>query len=164
MIQSEMPLTLTHCEIHRILRAGACPILEVTVTYPRLGGDEDGAVEACPAAETFPAAARFNEAYGTMAQNLTEWATGSLFESALADFNGEGSGAAYRFDRRLVICDMVGEFSTCEDGVLSELTVNRTLRLTSRRGSVPERHLTATDRWSLPALTLRPRRRRTMSI
>lgn len=158
MIQSEMPLTLTHCEIRRILRAGACPILEVAVTYPCLCATDPEAGE--PVSEML----RFNDAYRTMAENLAEWAAGGVFEAALADFDGAGMGAAYRFDRRLVICDMKGEFSTCEDGVLSELTVTRTLRLTSRRGSVPERHLTATDRWSLPALTLRPRRRRTMSI
>lgn len=158
MTQSEMPLTLTHCEIHRILRAGACPILEVTVTYPCL----------CPsdprAGEPSSAILRFNEAYRTMAEKLTEWAAGVVFEAALADFNGAGAGAAYRFDRRLVICDMKGEFSSREDRAVSELTVTRILRLTGRRGSVPERSLTAIDRWSLPALTLHPRRRRTMSI
>lgn len=162
MTPSEMPLTLTHCRIHRILRAGACPILEVSVTYPCLEASEAG--EACPAAETCSAVARFNEAYGTMVQNLTEWAEGTLFKAALADFNGAGMGAAYRFDRRMVVCDMAGEMLTREDGEAFELTVTRTLRLTCRRGTVPERRLTATDRWSLPDLSLRPPRRRTMSI
>ena len=162
MTPSEMPLTLTHCRIHRILRAGACPILEVSVTYPCLDVSEAG--EACPAAETCSAVDRFNEAYRTMADHLVEWAEGALFEAALADFNGAGMGAAYRFDRRMVVCDMAGEVLTREDGEADALTVTRTLRLNCRRGTMPDRCLIATDRWSLPDLTLRSPHGRSMSI
>ena len=158
MTPTEMPLTLTHHRLHRILRAGACPILEISVTYPCLGTPEAAEGEASPAV------ARFNEAYRTMADRLTEWAAGTLFEAALADFNGAGVGAAYRFDRRVVACDMAGEMVTREDGEAFALTVTRTLRLNCRRGTMPERCLIATDRWSLPDLTLRPPRGRSISI
>ena len=59
---------------------------------------------------------------------------------------------------------MVGEMVTREDGEAFALTVTRTLRLNCRRGTMPERCLIATDRWSLPDLTLRPPRGRSISI
>jgi hypothetical protein len=156
MTPSELPLTITHDRIHRILRAGACPILEITAVYPCLDSPEAEARKI--------AVARFNEAYRSIAEHFTAWASGPLFEAVLADFQGAGMGAAYHFDRRLAVCDMMAEPLARADGEVFALAVTRTLRLCGRRGFVPERHLTAVERWNFPELTLRPHKRRTMSI
>lgn len=150
MTRSDVPLTLHHCHVRRLCRAGTCPILEVTVSYPVLCPEEDGGEEMAPAA------VRFNETYRAMAEHLAEWAEGALFEVVQGEFYAAGPGAAYRFDRRRMICDMTADFSLHEDGEILELIVTRRLRISSRRGEITEREVTATDRWRWPELTLRP--------
>ena len=155
MTHSDAPLTVTYCHICRTCRVGACPVLEVTVTYPVLS-------LSIPDTETVsPAVTRFNEAYRTMAENLLAWAQGSVCEAATADFMAAGAGAAYRFDRRLVTCHMTAAFvPSKENAEVRYLVVTRPLCMTSRRGEVPERRLTATDLWRWPELTLCPAGRR----
>ncbi len=154
-------MQLQHHRIHRIYRAGACPILEVTLTYPCLYPAEE-ASEALS-----PAATRFNEFYETMAERLLSWAEGSLREAAAADFETEGGGAAYRFDRRRLTCAMtatlspVGEESAAPKALT--MTVTRALVFDGRRGTLQERRLTAADEWRWPELTLRKPGRRPRS-
>ena len=150
MTRSDVPLTLHLCHARRLCRAGTCPILEVNVSYPVLCLAEDGGEEMAPAA------VRFNETYRTVADHLAEWAESTLFETVHGEFLAMGPGAAYRFDRRRMICDMTAEFISREDGEVSELIVTRRLRISSRRGEITEREVTATDRWRWPELTLRP--------
>lgn len=154
MTRSDVPLTLHHCHVRRLCRAGTCPLLEVTVSYPVLCPAEEGGESMAPAV------VRFNETYRAMAEHLTEWAEGTLFEAVQGEFYAAGPGAAYRFDRRRMVCDMTADFSLHEDGEILELTVTRRLRMASRRGDVPEREVTATDRWRWPELTLRPAEKR----
>ncbi len=155
MTNSAASLTITHCHARRTCRVGACPVLEVTVTYPAL-------CSAAPDTEELPpSVTRFNEAYRTMAENLLEWAQGSLCEAAMADFNAAGAGAAYRFDRRMVVCNMTASCPASADNAEAPcLIVTRTLRMTSRRGEVPEKRLVASDLWRWPELTLCPAGRR----
>lgn len=147
-------MQVQHHRIHRIYRAGACPILEVTLTYPCLCSAEDG-TEALS-----PAVTRFNEFYETVAERLLSWAEGTIREAAAADFAAEGSGASYRFDRRRLTCDMTVTLPPAEEGSAVQntvtLTVTRTLVFDGRRGTLRERRLTAEDEWRWPELTLRP--------
>ena len=154
MLHSETPLTLTHYQLRRTHRTGACPILDITVTYPGL------CVANGAAGEVPPRALRFNETYRAMAERLVEWGADALCARAEADFLAAGAGAVYCFDRRLAVCDMTANFFSDEKEAVSELIVTRTLRLTSRRGGVGESALTATDRWRWPDLTLCPAKRR----
>ena len=154
MNQYAAPLAVTHSRTHRTFRAGACPVLDVTVTYPCLGPGQPGSEES-------PAVARFNEAYRSMAENLLEWAQGPVLEAAMADFEAAGAGAVYHFDRRIVICDMTASPVLSGDTVeVDFLTVSRSIRVGSRRGEAEERGLTATDRWRWPELTLCPSNQR----
>ncbi|MBQ9151443.1 MAG: hypothetical protein IJX72_04270 [Clostridia bacterium] len=140
-------VTVTHCRAHRLFRSGASPVLEVTVSYPVL----------CPAdTDTLiPAMMRFNEAYRVMAEKILDWAQGTPFETAMTDFSATGAAAAYRFDRRLLICDMKAAYVLEAEGAFpTSLTVSRTIRSSSRRGEVAERSLTAVDIWRWPELTL----------
>lgn len=139
-------LILTHpCE-HRLIRVGACPVLEITVTYPALEGD--GPEEAVAA---------FNDGYRRMAEAFLYWGEHALGERVAGELEAEGAGAAFRFDRRLLICTMEGQILE-EDG-RTILRVRRNLRLTSRRGSVEEHALpTAEDIWRIPELTIGFRR------
>ncbi len=155
-------MQLHHRRIHQIYRAGACPVLEVALSYPHLSSAclcaEEEETEALP-----PAAIRFNEFYETLAERLLSWAEGTLRTEAMADFAEEGSGAVYRFDRRCLTCDMTARLSPSEteDAAPTALVVTRALAFTSRRGSVRERCLSAADVWRWPELTLRPPKRRT---
>ena len=143
--------TITHIRTHRILRAGVCPVLEWTVSYPCLC-TTDG--ETCAGS---PEAVRFNKAYQTIAEHLMVWIQGPLLESVMAEFEAAGSGAAYRFDRRLAVCDMTAarSFDGGSEGG-GYLMVTRTLHLSSRRGELEERKLIARDQWRWPELTLCP--------
>ena len=139
-------LTLTHpCE-RRLIRVGACPVLEITVTYPALEGDEPE-----------EAVAAFNDGYRRMAEAFLYWGEHALGERVAGELEAEGAGAAFRFDRRLLICAMEGQI--LEEGGRTILRVQRSLRLTSRRGSVEEHALPpAEDIWRIPELTLCSRR------
>ena len=119
----------------RLTRVGVCAVLEVTVTYPHIPHES-------------PAAARFNEAYRSMAESFLAWADTAPAEEARASFAAMGSTAPYRFDRRILTCSMTAE-------ILSPrlLTVTRTVTLKSRRGELTERRITAVDGWRIPGLT-----------
>ena len=119
----------------RLTRVGVCAVLEVTVTYPHIPLES-------------PAAARFNEAYRSMAESFLAWADTSPAEEARASFAAMGSAAPYRFDRRILTCSMTAE-------ALSQrlLTVTRTVTLKSRRGELTEQKITAVDGWRIPELT-----------
>lgn len=119
----------------RLTRVGVCAVLEVTVTYPHIPHES-------------PAAARFNEAYRSMAESFLAWADTAPAEEARASFAAMGSTAPYRFDRRILTCSMTAE-------ILSPrlLTVTRAVTLKSRRGELTERRITAVDGWRLPELT-----------
>lgn len=119
----------------RLTRVGVCAVLEVTVTYPHIPHES-------------PAAARFNEAYRSMAESFLAWADTAPAEEARASFAAMGSAAPYRFDRRILTCSMTAE-------ALSQrlLTVTRTVTLKSRRGELTEQKITAVDGWRIPELT-----------
>lgn len=141
-----MPITVAYCTLRRTFRMGACPILEVTVSYPCLG-DEDARKQMPP-----PGIARFNEAYAGMAEAFLQWVEGTLLETARHAFREAGPGAGYSFDRRTVDCRMTAAFA----GEPPErLYVRRYLRVGSRRGECVERARTETDVWRCPGLTLR---------
>lgn len=124
-------LTLRH-----LTRMGACVVLEVTVTYPHIPEGES------------PAAARFNEAYRSIAERFLAWSDTAPAEEARAAYAALGSAAPYRFDRRVLTSDMtVGLPSP------ALMTVTRTATLKSRRGGLAERTINATDSWRLPELT-----------
>lgn len=148
MIRDEFPLTLSHCRLHRICRVGACPLLEITITYPCLCPPEGEGIGS--------AVDRFNTAYRTMAEKLMAWGEGALYEGVLVEFEAAGAEAVYGFDRRLLVCDMSAAFSEQGEGEGegTTLTVTRILRLSSRRGGAEERGISASDRWRLPSLTL----------
>ena len=119
----------------RLTRVGVCAVLEVTVPYPHIPHES-------------PAAARFNEAYRSMAESFLAWADTAPAEEARASFAAMGSAAPYRFDRRILTCSMTAE-------ALSQrlLTVTRTVTLKSRRGELTEQKITAVDGWRIPELT-----------
>lgn len=119
----------------RLTRVGVCAVLEVTVTYPHIPHES-------------PAAARFNEAYRSMAESFLAWADTAPAEEARASFAAMGSAAPYRFDRRILTCSMTAE-------ILSPrlLTVTRAVTLKSRRGELTERKITTVDGWRIPELT-----------
>ena len=122
--------------LRRLTRVGACVVLEVTVTYPHIPEGDS------------PAVARFNAAYLDMAERLLAWSDTVPAEEARAAYAALGSAAPYRFDRRVLICDMAV-------GIPSPalMTVTRTATLKSRRGGLAERTIVSTDSWRLPELT-----------
>ena len=95
-----------------------------------------------------PAAPRFNEAYRAMADHCLAWAEGAPAEASKAAFVAMGGAAPYRFDRRVLTCDMTFALPSPD-----RLTVTRTATLKSRRGELAERTITSTDSWRLPELT-----------
>lgn len=147
-------LSLTHLCERRLIRVGACPVLEITVTYPTLSGEDP----ACPVEV-------FNSAYRRMTEAFLYWGETAFGELAANDFAEAGPGAGYRFDRRVLVCRM--EADMAEEGDGSRIRVTRSVWSGTRRtgqGTVlPE----AVDLWRLPELTLqksgvrnRPPRRR----
>ncbi len=134
---------ITHCQLHRIFRVGICPVLEVSVTYPRLQAD-------CPEEALPLAVARFNRAYLRMAEGILTWSGGALLSSVEDAFREAGTAASFRFDRRVVDCRM-----TVEAGETGRyLLVTRTLSVGSRRGSIPVQSRKGMDRWRNPGLVL----------
>ena len=134
--------------LRQTYRVGACPVLEAAVTYPYIPEDES------------PAAIRFNNTYRAAAENFLAWAGETPAETAKITFAAMGSAAPYRFDRRLLTCAMTPAPAAEEGKNGQDLLILRTVTRTSRRGEVPPAALTATDRWRLPELTLRPASRR----
>ena len=150
MNASELHAMISDRQIHRIFRAGACPVLELTVNYPFL--EQEGT-----------AANRFNETYFGLGEKLLEWTQETLLKTALADYESAGMGAAYRFDRRFLLCDMRAfPMDTADGGEVTFLRVTRLLQTGSRRGGVTERQVSSEDIWRWPELTLErasPRRK-----
>ena len=142
-----MCISVSHRQLRRIFRVGACPVLEVTVTYPCLGAD-------FPEDALSPAMHRFDQAYLRMAEGVINWCGGAPLAEAEAAFREAGAGAGYRFDRRLVICEMIVTPVNPEDPRRARLEVCRTVRTGSRRGSILEKTRTGKDIWRLRDLTL----------
>ena len=148
-----MLISLAYGQLRSIQRAGACPVLEITLSYPVLCAAEEGNEGLSDSV------ARFNETYRIIAENLMNWAKGVPYEAALADFATAGPSALYRFDRRMVVGEMnvtdPVNISVLQEGTAPAfLTVTRRLRVCSRRGKIQERVLTETDVWRWPELTL----------
>ena len=141
-----VPMTVTEITRHRLIRKGAVPILEVTVSYPRL--EMEG--------ETAGSVLRFNQAYEAMTEAFMDWADGVLAKEAAEAYAAMGASAAYRFDRRLLVCSMRAEVRPDPaDG----LAVRRAVTYSSRRGTVGRNSRYGEDIWRLPSLTLRGGRR-----
>lgn len=134
-------LTLTHLCERRLIRVGACPVLEITVTYPALSGEDP----ACPAEV-------FNSTYRRMAEAFLYWGESAFGALAAGDFAEAGAGAGYRFDRRVLVCRMEADMEGDGDG--GRIRVTRSVWSGTRRtgqGTVlPE----AVDLWRYPELTL----------
>lgn len=126
----------------RLTRVGTCAVLEVTVIYPHILDDS-------------PTVTRFNDTYRIMAEAFLAWTDTAPADEAKAAFRAMGAAAPYRFDRRLLTCDMT---VSCDDP--HRLTVTRAVTLKSRRGELTERVIHATDCWRLPEWTAvdRPRK------
>ncbi len=137
-------LTLTHTTLRRLFRVGCTPVLELTVTHPVLTGNDSDADKIQASATE-----RFNQAYRSVAEAFCTYVADRPVEEATAAFAALGSGAAYTFDRRVVLCRMEAEL--CDDGFLR---VRRTVTLASRRGTLPTRTREAVDRWRLSDLSL----------
>jgi hypothetical protein len=93
----------------------------------------------------------FNQAYEAMAEAFLLWADRVLGTEAAEAYAAMGISAAYRFDRRLLICSMTAESVHPGNSVL---TVCRHVTYTSRRGEVGVHKRDGTDVWRLPSLTL----------
>lgn len=143
------PIPVDTLILRRLIRAGACPVLEVTVTYPHIPDGE------------YPAAARFNHTYRAMAEAFLAWADTLPAEEAKTAFANMGAAAPYRFDRRILTCNM-NAVSEASD----RLAVIRSVTLKSRRGEMPERRITASDLWRLPEWTVvkHPKKREKQGI
>lgn len=158
-------LILSHCTLRRLVRVGACPVLEVCVTYPVLSFAEDGDAAARPAV------ARFNEAYRAMAEAFLAWATDGPAREAVEAFSAAGAGAVYRFDRRMLLCHMTVEVASDADGGTAGnaapvdgrryLRVKRSVSVGTRRGlqaaprqDAPRQSVEEIDLWRWPSLTL----------
>ena len=130
----------------RTIRVGVCTVLEVDVIYPELTC-EVGTAGDCTV---------FNDAYRRMAEAFLYWGENAFGERTVREFEAMGAGAAYSFDRRVLVCSMVAALT--EGG--SEIRVSRCVRLGRRRGGddvlLPE----TVDEWKLPEMTLRVKPRR----
>ena len=120
----------------RLTRVGTCAVLEVTVIYPHILDDS-------------PTVIRFNDTYRAMAEAFRAWADTAPAEEARAAYAAMGAAAPYRFDRRILTCDMT---VSCDDP--RRLTVTRAVTLKSRRGELAERIIHAADCWRLPGWTV----------
>lgn len=144
-----MQVSVTYARLRHVFRVGACPVLEVTVIYPCLKGGDPAERPA-----DLPSVLRFNQAYRRMAEGILRWSGGAPLEEAEAAFRAGGPGAGFRFDRRLVICEMTADVTADT----ARLRVSRVLRVGSRRGEASERFREGEEIWRLPELTLcRPR-------
>jgi hypothetical protein len=128
-------------------------VLEVSVTYPRLQiGEREGA-------PTPADAERFNRAYARMAEAFLSWAEGEPARAASEAFVSMGAGAAYRFDRRLILCNMTASIvrESRSKGV-EFLRVARQTFWGRKREGIKEKTVVYEDFWRIPSLTLTRRR------
>ncbi len=112
--------TVEHVTERRMVRVGACPVLEVVVVYPVVTVAEDG-----------ERLRRFNRAYREAAEAFTTWALEAPAMQARAEFEAFGAGAAYRFDRRCIVCRFEATEETA--GHRAALCVTRTVTYGRRR-------------------------------
>ena len=151
MKENEAPFEISSASMHRILRVGSCPVLEVRITYPRLTATEEGSI---------PALQRFNETYRRVAEGMMIWAEGAPATRVEEAFLAEGEGAAYRFPRRVLTCTVSAVCDAEGDGARA-LRVTRVLSF--RRGRGEERVLLEdVDVWRLSSLTLREKNRKSV--
>jgi hypothetical protein len=121
-------------------------VLEVSVTYPRLQAGA-GVSEAD--------AERFNRAYSRMAEAFLSWAEGEPAHAAEEAFLSMGAGAAYRFDRRMILCNMTASIvrESRSQGV-EFLRVMRQISWGCKRGWGDRKTVVHEDIWRIPSLTL----------
>ncbi len=129
--------TIRHTADRRLVRVGACTVLEVTVTYPILTASDGDSFQTVRD--------RFNNGYRVAAEAFLSWGAETYGKSATADFAAAGPGAVYTFDRRLLSCRFVAE----ADPQAARLTVTRTVTCASRRGTEPPRRAETVDLWRL---------------
>ncbi len=159
-------VTVTDCTLRRWVRVGACPVLEVAVTYPQLAcyvGEGANAKSDVQGRTPVPAAVeRFNRAYPAMAEAFLSWAQGAPAEAAIAAFHAYGMSAAYCFDRRIITCRMTARVDAPDTAhTPNALVVERTVWMGSRHGEVAPTERRTVEEWRWPSLTLRaPRRHR----
>ena len=130
-------------------RVGACPVLEICVTYPQL---VQGAMA--------PDAERFNAAYALMAEAFLSWAEGEPSRLAREAFTAMGAGAAYRFDRHVILCKMTAVFvsrTPSDEG--GYLRIVRQVSWGTKRALDKRKIVTHEDIWHVSDMTLcrRPR-------
>lgn len=127
-------------------RVGACPVLEVCVVYPRLRIAEGELSSDCE---------RFNHAYARIAEAFFTWAEGDPAREAAEAFGTMGAGAAYRFDRRLVLCKMtVSSVQRSPSDTVGYVRVVRRVSLGRRREEEHEKIILHEDIWRFPDMTL----------
>ena len=130
----------------RWYRVGACPVLEVCVIYPRLQ-----IAEGEPSSDS----ERFNHAYARIAAAFFTWAEGDPAREAAEAFGAMGAGAAYRFDRRLVLCKMtVSPVQRSPSDTVGYVRVVRRVSMGRRREEEHEKILLHEDLWRIPDMTL----------
>lgn len=127
-------------------RVGSCPVLEVCVVYPRLR-----IAEGEPSTDR----ERFNHAYARMAEAFLSWAEGDPARRAAEAFATMGAGAAYRFDRRLLLCKMtVAVVRRTPSDTGGYLRVTRQTSRGRRRMQDHEKIVLHEDFWRIPDMTL----------
>lgn len=142
--------TVDHVTLRRLLREGACPILEVVAVYPVLRMEEEGASAAIADTADTAGIERWNRAHREAAEAFVAWATDRVSEEARATYAALGMGAAYRYDRRVLSCRLE---ATVEGDTV---TVKRTVSDGYRRGGETVRREAITH-WQLPDGTMRRR-------
>lgn len=132
--------------ITRFVRVGTCPVLSVRVTYPQLAAPDaqPGTSAAMPAS----AISEFNDAYRRAAEAFVNWAMTDPAAEATAAFEAMGQGAAHRFSRRELICEVTP--SCAEHGDI--LTVTTTVTWQVRRRPDTRKITTREDLWRWPSL------------
>ncbi len=146
----EEAVTVEEVTERRWYRVGACPVLEVSVTYPHLTVREGAEGEISPVD-----VGRFNDAYARMAEAFLPWAEGDPAREAAEAFGTMGAGAAYRFDRRLVLCKMtVSSVQRSPSDTVGYVRVVRRVSMGRRREEEHEKNLLHEDIWRFPDMTL----------
>ncbi len=127
-----------YASVRRLVRVGACVVLEVTVTYPMAVAGTEG----CD---------RFCAVYREAAEAFVHWALGEPASLAREAFSAMGTGAAYRFDRWCLSCRFEVVREEADDRYA---VVTRTVISGRRRGG-EERRCTSSIRWCLEDGTVR---------
>ncbi len=129
-----------------LVRVGGCPIFSVKVSYPQflpITPPSTLAETAIP-----PAVARFNDTYRAAAEAFAAWALEAPAREASLAFEAMGQGAAYRFARWELSCDMVPSWEENEQ----ILRVTTTAMWRVRREPEARRTVSAEALWQVPAL------------